>query len=332
MINKSEKEIIEKWQGSIDHPIVSIRCSTYNHELYIEDAIDSFLKQETNFPFEIIIHDDASTDNTANLVKKYEIKYPSIIKAVYEDENQLSKHNRFVILHMLNEKTKGKYIASCEGDDYWIDNYKLQKEVDYLEKHPECSLVLTSCYEEYGNGVREENRPFDKSGILSHEDVILEKKKLPPTCSMIFPSIYEINMPDFYKLAPVGDKPRRLYLNTVGYIYFLDEITCVHRNDVNGSFAKRVSNDADYAKYIYDGMIEFYNKYNEHTNYKYEREISYAKDKEEYYFYIRTKNKKKFLKCNYFRKYARLKTKIKTYLSFYLPDRIKNIIKKIIKK
>src|SRR5690606_25688557 len=122
--------------------LVSIVCITYNHEDFIADTIESFLMQQTNFKFEILIHDDASTDKTADIIKAYEKQYPHLIKPIYQTENQYSKGVPVEIFNF--ERAKGKYIAQCEGDDYWIDPFKLQKQIDYLEKHPQCSLVFHS--------------------------------------------------------------------------------------------------------------------------------------------------------------------------------------------
>ena len=118
-------------------PIVSICCITYNHENYIRDAIEGFLMQKTTFPIEIIIHDDASTDKTAEIVKSYAEKHPDLILPILQAENQYSKG--IPISTYAYPKARGKYIAFCEGDDYWTDPYKLQKQVDFLESNPDCS-------------------------------------------------------------------------------------------------------------------------------------------------------------------------------------------------
>ena len=115
---------------------VSILCTTYNHEKYIRHTLESFLMQKTNFKYEILIHDDASTDNTAAIIKEYEEKYPEVIQPIYQKENQYSRGISISSTY-LYPKAKGEYIAFCEGDDYWIDENKLQIQVDWLDKHPE---------------------------------------------------------------------------------------------------------------------------------------------------------------------------------------------------
>lgn len=119
--------------------LVSICCITYNHERFIRQCLDGFLMQKTGFEFEILIHDDASTDGTAHIIREYEQKYPDIIKPIYQNENQYSKGIPISITYNF-PRAKGKYIALCEGDDYWTDPCKLQKQVDFLEHNPEYSI------------------------------------------------------------------------------------------------------------------------------------------------------------------------------------------------
>lgn len=130
---RTEDEIIANWKGDIDKPVVSICCITYNHEPYIEDALEGFLIQETDFPFEIVIRDDASKDSTAIIIKNYQKKYPKLIKPIYEKENGFKKGIEPVDVVINN--SSGDYIAFCEGDDYWICKDKLQTQKNFLDKN-----------------------------------------------------------------------------------------------------------------------------------------------------------------------------------------------------
>ena len=121
-------------------PLVSICCITYNHEQFIREAVDGFLMQKTDFPIEIIIHDDASIDGTTKIIKEYQGKHAELIKLIIQTENQY-KTRGFGFLVDLFQQAQGKYIALCEGDDYWTDPLKLQKQVDFLEANPDYSLV-----------------------------------------------------------------------------------------------------------------------------------------------------------------------------------------------
>ena len=123
-------------------PLVTVSCIAYNHEKYIARALDSFLKQKTDFPFEIVIHDDASTDRTAEIIREYAEKYPDIIRPMYQTENQYSKGISNISGAFNFPRAEGKYIAMCEGDDYWIDDTKLQRQADYMEAHPECTMCF----------------------------------------------------------------------------------------------------------------------------------------------------------------------------------------------
>ena len=122
-----------------DNIVVSIICNTYNHERFIRDALNGFVMQKTDFEFEVLVHDDASTDCTADIIREYEKRYPIIIKPIYQVTNQYSKGISISKTYQY-PRVKGKYIAICEGDDYWTDPLKLQKQVDFMGKHPNVDI------------------------------------------------------------------------------------------------------------------------------------------------------------------------------------------------
>lgn len=113
--------------------VVSAYCLAYNHEKYIKSALEGFVSQKTDFKYEVFVHDDASTDKTADIINQYAKRYPNIIKPILQKENQYSK-GVDISQEIIFPRMKGKYVAICEGDDYWCDNNKLQKQVDFLEK------------------------------------------------------------------------------------------------------------------------------------------------------------------------------------------------------
>ena len=128
-------------------PLVSICCLTYNHAPIIKDCLDGFLAQKTSFPIEILIHDDASTDGTDIIIKEYAERNPNVIFPLFEKENQYSKgHRGSMDVEFNYSRARGKYIAYCEGDDYWTDPLKLQKQVDFLESHPDYSVCFHRCF------------------------------------------------------------------------------------------------------------------------------------------------------------------------------------------
>ena len=126
-------------------PLVSICCITYNHAQFIRKCLDGFLMQQTNFPIEILIHDDCSTDGTTEIIREYEAKYPNLIFPLYEEENQYQQGKAAEIDFYNYRRARGKYIAYCEGDDYWTDLLKLQKQVDFMEANPEYSVCFHAC-------------------------------------------------------------------------------------------------------------------------------------------------------------------------------------------
>lgn len=153
MLDRSQDDITREWITKPE-PLVSVCCITYNHVRFIEEAIDSFLMQKTNFAFEVLVHDDASTDGTAGIIQEYAKRYPDIIRPIIQTVNQFAKcgliNPRFVF-----PKARGKYIALCEGDDYWTDCTKLQKQVQFLDNNPEYVITYTDC------------KPFDEKGYVN---------------------------------------------------------------------------------------------------------------------------------------------------------------------
>lgn len=135
-----------------DNVEVSVMCLAYNHEKYIRQTLEGFIEQRTNFQFEVIVHDDASTDETRHIIEEYASLYPDIIKPIYQSRNQYSKIDAEIFSKFMYPQARGKYFAYCEGDDYWSDKYKLQKQFDILENHPECSICVhkVQCINEDG--------------------------------------------------------------------------------------------------------------------------------------------------------------------------------------
>src|SRR5690554_4131282 len=126
----------------MNNPLVSISCITYNHAPYIRQCLEGFLMQQCDFEYEILIHDDASTDGTSDIIREYQEKYPNIIKPIIQTENQWSQGVRGIMARFNFPRAKGKYIALCEGDDYWTDPLKLQKQVDFLEENENYSFCF----------------------------------------------------------------------------------------------------------------------------------------------------------------------------------------------
>ncbi len=219
--------------------LVSIRCLVYNHGPYLRQCLEGFVMQQTNFRFEAIVHDDASTDNSAEIIREYAEKYPDIIKPIFESENQYSKHDGSLARVTFCACT-GKYIAQCEGDDYWIDPHKLQKQIDYLESHPDCILCFTNAFMHWEDGSGRPDTLFAPN--LEERDYRgpeLAANWITPTASFVYRrSVREldyfqqvINHP---KLRIVGDIPVVLACAHLGKVHALSDVTCVYRRQPNG--------------------------------------------------------------------------------------------------
>ena len=261
----TEDRIMLNWDRSAS-PIVSVRCITYNHAPYIACALDSFLMQETNFPFEIVVHDDASTDETADIIRTYESRYPHIIKAIYETENQYSK-NDGSLKRIIDSECCGKYFAFCEGDDYWLDRNKLQKQVDFLESHQEyVACAHNTLLVELQN--RKKNRL-----MFSQNDVVLTINNLAEryhASSLMCRSRVYLDTPPFlnYSLAP-GDVKLAAYLKFKGPVFRFGEVMSAYRHGVLGSWSKTHANrKRNVANRL--NVISFYEEFDKWTDYKYE--------------------------------------------------------------
>lgn len=224
----SETELIKGWLGDKSIPIVSFVCTTFNHELYLKDTIRGFLLQETEFPFEILIHDDASTDGTASIVRYYSDLYPTIIRCTIQTENQYSR-DRHYPLHSMFDKAKGKYVAICEGDDFWILRNKISRQVEILENNQNISLTYSKaiiCSISDGEKLKNTTgKPLRGNNIYI--------RNLIPTLTVMFERKL---LSDYY--AYIGDAHREwlqsdyqlwLWLNLKGSLYFDDKVTSVYR-------------------------------------------------------------------------------------------------------
>lgn len=147
---KTEQDLMARWRDR-QVPLLSIICLAYNHAAFIRETLEGFLRQETDFPFEVIVHDDASTDGTAAIIADYAARYPSVIRPIYQRENQYQKGVPFSTA--LFAQAAGKYIAYCEGDDYWTDPQKLQIQVDFLEAHRDYVMTYHDAFMFNSRGV-----------------------------------------------------------------------------------------------------------------------------------------------------------------------------------
>lgn len=265
----------------MDEIMVSICCITYNHEKYIRQALDGFLMQKVNFKYEIVIHDDASTDGTADIIREYEKKYPDKIKPIYQTENQFAKGIKASRIVMDN--AKGKYIALCEGDDYWCDENKLQMQIDYMEKNPECTFCFHNAkifdmrkndfIQNFLPQSKKQKNYIKKDGIYDMAE--LARLDAIPTASYIFRNNHEC--PEWYNTAVAGDLCMQLINTYYGYAYYIDKTMSVYRVGTGQSTMDRWRKEGkeDYwkATNLLRGYIKIYENINEFSKFKYKDTI-----------------------------------------------------------
>lgn len=235
-----------------DNILVSILCTTYNQEKYITRALDGMVSQKTKFRFEILVHDDASTDSTPEIIKSYAERYPELIVPILEKKNQFSKGIK-ITKDILIPKARGKYIALCEGDDYWTDINKIQVQTEIMEEHPECSACVHRV-----QGVSEDESTMIKTfpdenmetGVISAKDVmhrmLFDGEWLFQTTSYFFKRQDAIDMSHkkyvFWEKPGYGDFSYMQMAAANGNFYYINRIMSCYRMGAIGSLVKRDSN------------------------------------------------------------------------------------------
>ena len=249
-----------------DVPLVTIRCLVYNHEPYLRQCLDGFVMQQTTFRFEAIVHDDASTDGSAAIIREYAAKYPDIIKPIYETENQYSKRDGS-LRRIMNAHTHGKYVAMCEGDDYWIDPSKLQRQVDFMEANIDYSLCFHNAIvlnERIELKERIKSFCFFKQSQQISTELLIEDWCIP-TASVLYRKECrdKLELPRTFS----GDYTLELGLASVGKVHYIDRYMSVYRLN-NGGVSSKIS-VGKWANQLY-GLLEWYDN---HTAYQYHKEI-----------------------------------------------------------
>lgn len=234
-------------------PIVAIKCLVYNHEPYLRDCFEGFVMQQTSFPFVAIVHDDASTDKSADIIREYTEKYPDIFRPIYEIENQYSKGDGSLnqIMNAAIDATGAKYVAMCEGDDYWTDPKKLQKQVDILEKDSTLMGVVTnSSVVDFDGKLLQPNREVAKGGQGRYDlRYFIRNNNQYPTLTVVYRNSHSAEVASMFEhtLNPfLGDWTLWIILHTFGDFYFLDEVTAAYR--MNPTSVTHTSNRVARAK------------------------------------------------------------------------------------
>jgi glycosyltransferase involved in cell wall biosynthesis len=215
---RSQQDIVATWKDK-ENIIVSVICATYNQEAFVEDAIIGILMQETDFAFEIIIHDDASTDKTADIIREYQSKYPYIIKPIFQQTNQFSLGNRPINFTLKN--AVGNYVAMCEGDDYWIEPKKLSEQINFFKENPGYVLHVFDCYELREEAIDQGSSKLNRLGIRpgdhSSYDMKLKLCLLPLTSCFI--NDFDLPFPRYFNKSINGDTLLNIMLSNKGKAY-----------------------------------------------------------------------------------------------------------------
>lgn len=300
MINRTEQDVMKKWPKDFGKPMVSIRCITYNQERYIAQAIESFLMQETDFPFEIIVHDDASTDNTAKIIRKYEAVFPKIIKPIYEEENQYSKKDGS-LRKIVNRACIGEYVAYCEGDDYWCDKQKLQKQYEAMEQHPECSLCSHIVQSVSENGIPLEKQDPPKGmfyeSIIEQDylcqKVIAEHRHPLQTSSYFIRKSLLQQYNSFFDAPGNGDEKILRISLFAGKMYFFNSIMSCYRRESVGSWTLKNIYDKNKMYKLFQNTICLNNYFNKYTGFRFNEFVEIGNKKIEFEIAIQERQLKK---------------------------------------
>lgn len=223
---------------------VSVCCVTFNHVNYIRDALDGFLSQQTDFCVEILVHDDASTDGTSEVIAEYAQRYPGVIKSIIQTENQYSQGVN--VLGVLRESAQGEYLAYCEGDDYWQDPEKLLQQARYLDAHPEIVMVGQSTQRIRVDGViiaeKAHKRKWYRSVYNLNADMSSYQLKtlysMVPTCCKMFRNL-KLTFPGNSHQTPYGDAIKQSMLGQYGNYHFINDLKpAVYRVHAQGIWSK----------------------------------------------------------------------------------------------
>lgn len=275
---------------SEEKPLVVIRSLVYNHEPYLRDCLEGFVMQQTTFPFVAVVHDDCSTDGSAAIIREYAEKYPHIIKPVYETENQYSKPGK-PLRRIMDEacgRYGAKYYALCEGDDYWTDPHKLQKQVDFMDSHPEYSMVSCNCEVHMPDSSLVTHEDFLRSGWdrcdenreLQPEEIIEKHGRMAHTAGLLFRAGLIDQIPAGTNKCENGDYRLQLTAMMAGKVYHMRDRMFVYRFMTPGSWNDRNKKVSDFGKLLagMQAFIEMLEIFNEKTDGKFRESFSKAQE------------------------------------------------------
>ena len=304
-------------------PAVSVICTAYNHEKYIRQCLEGFVMQKTDFPFEVIVHDDASTDGTADIIREFAAKYPDIIKPVLQTENQYSQSIPIMRTFMY-PIAQGDFFAYCEGDDYWIDPDKLQRQYDYLTEHPEYTLCAHNVYaHNLTTGKKYMYTKFQFECNPKVDAVIMGGGSYFATNSLLVRKEAVLDLPECFRSKGFGDYQIAMHAAITGKCHVFVEFMSVTNRGVEGSWTSRNFNDESKRVVHYRKVIDLLQTIDKYYDGKYHAPISKTISKHEfdiallekdYKVMVRPEHKKRFRK-----QYKTGKERFRIYLKAWFP-------------
>lgn len=262
---------------------VTVCCITYNHAKFVRQCLNSIVEQKTDFTFEILIHDDASTDGTADIIREYIDQYPELFVPMIEKENQYSQGKRSILIQLMLKKARGRYIAVCEGDDFWCERHKLQKQFNFLQKHKNCNMcthaveVIKENGSSLGRIIPQRNIPCGEMGgktlinFLAYEDTHLFH-----TSSMFFEKKAIVDdleeIPSFLTATAAEDRALFLYYAVKGNVFYTDEVMSKYRVQSEGSWSLNNSQSKQHAHRTDKELMKMINDFDEYTQGRFEKE------------------------------------------------------------
>ena len=302
-----------------NHCMVSVFCSVYNHKKYITQCLDSLVRQKTTFHYEIIVKDDASTDGTSDIIRAYHEKYPEKIVPLILEENHLQRGLGHVAFERAFNMMRGKYIAMCEGDDFWTDENKLQKQVDFMESHPEYSLCGHAAYYADEDGALIQGKYFrnkNHSGELTTEEIILSWSMA--TCSLLYRKECrtDVTFP-FQGNCINSDYALMVYMALKGKVYYLDELMSAYRISCSGSVTQKQRQNKDYYKKRRLEYVAMLDRLDDYSEKKYTDVITLRKRKSLFDLYLDLCDKDNLKQYGDIYKTVPVKTKVKYILCVY---------------
>lgn len=299
--------------------LVSVICNAYNHEKYIAEALEGFVMQKTSFQYEVLVHDDASTDNTAQIIREYEKKYPNLIKPIYQSVNQYSQSISITNTYQC-PRAKGRYIAFCEGDDYWTDPCKLQKQVDALENNPQIDVCAHLANIRRGEKIIGTLGPGNKTKIFTVAQVIEGGGGFVATNSLLFRK--EAFLKD-YAFARVINLDYVWQIKTSlrgGMLYLADNMS-VYRRMSAGSWTERMRKDPEKFRRITQKVEQMLRCLDEETSGVYHESIDFYIKQTQIETLYAQGNCKEIFQRDYMRVLRRLplKFKVRVYVGRICP-------------